>query len=367
MRPFRYFRDSRQFAPNALTIVLTSMLNPVEEGARIASGCNMADTDVRVAWQLFNLNWIPIAAMGSVLLLAIAVSNFALEPVAFGTTAVIAVVSGLIAYIYTFARGRAADPKVTFSLGTISQVILVTAIVGPLSYVAGATHLPLQDQTFLLIDRAMGMDPEPIARFVDAHPMIARCLHTGYGFIKWPLLGIPIILTMTLRLVRLQVFMGALCFALAVTIAISALVPAIGTFYGLQLQAEGFGTLDTTVYAAQLRDIVALRNGSLRYLELFQLAGIVSFPSFHAASAVLYMWALWPVRGFASLSIATNVLMIAATPVIGAHYMIDVFGGILVAVVSIMLANHYLAFMLGEPVQASASKAWPVQLGLDAH
>ncbi|HWZ39865.1 MAG TPA: phosphatase PAP2 family protein [Bradyrhizobium sp.] len=327
----------------------------------------MVDSDVRVAWQLFNLNWIPIAAMGSVLLLAVAVSNFALEPVAFGTTAAIAVVFGLIAYVYTFARGHATDPKVTFSLGTISQVILVTAIVGPLSYVAGATQLPLQDQTFLLIDRAMGMDLEPIARFVDAHPMIAHCLHTGYGFIKWPLLGIPIILTMTLRLVRLQLFVAALCFALAVTIAVSALVPAIGTFYGLHLSAESFGTLDT-VYAAQLRDIVALRNGSLRHLELFQLAGIVSFPSFHAASAVLYMWALWPVRGFASLSIAMNVLMIAATPVIGAHYMIDVIGGILLAAVSIILVNRYLAFMLaaGEPAQASALKAWPVQLKLDA-
>jgi membrane-associated phospholipid phosphatase len=327
----------------------------------------MVDSDVRVAWQLFNLNWIPIAAMGSVLLLAVAASNFALEPVAFATTVAVAVVFGLIAYVYTFARGHAADPKVTFSLGTISQVILVTAIVGPLSYVAGATQLPLQDQTFLFIDRAMGMDPEPIARFVDAHPMIGRCLHTGYGFIKWPLLGIPIILTMTLRLVRLQLFVGALCFALAVTIAVSALVPAIGTFYGLHLSAESFGTLDT-VYAAQLRDIVALRNGSLRHLELFQLAGIVSFPSFHAASAVLYMWALWPVRGFASLSIAMNVLMIAATPVIGAHYMIDVIGGILLAAVSIMLVNRYLAFMLaaGEPAQASALKAWPVQLKLDA-
>src|SRR5262245_28287139 len=305
----------------------------------------MADSDVRVAWQLFNLNWIPIAAMGSILLLAVAVSNFSLEPVAFGTTAAIAVAFGVIAYVYAFARGAAADPKLTFSLGTISQVILVTAIVGPLSYVANAANWPLQDQALLLIDRAMGMDPEPIARFINAHPTIGHWLNVGYGFIKWPLLGIPIILTMTLRLVRLQLFIGALCFALAVTIAISSLAPAIGTLYGLHLSPETFTSLNTKVYAAQLRDIVALRNGTLRHLELFHLAGIVSFPSFHAASAVLYMWALWPVRGFASLSIAMNVLMIAATPVIGAHYMIDVIGGIALAAGSIMLAERYGALM----------------------
>jgi membrane-associated phospholipid phosphatase len=326
----------------------------------------MVDSDVRLAGRLLNLNWIPIATMGGLLLLAVGVSNFSLEPVAFGTTAAVAISLGLIAYVYAYTKGEAADPKLTFSLATISQVILVTAIVGPLSYVAGATHLPLQDETFLVLDRAIGMDPEPIARFVDAHPLIAHVLHSGYGFIKWPLLGIPIVLTMTLRLVRLQLFIGALCFALAVTIAISAIVPAIGTFYGLHLAAADFSALDTKVYQAQLRDIVALRDGSLRHLELFQLAGIVSFPSFHAASAVLYMWALWPVRGIGYLSAAINLLMIAATPVIGAHYMIDVIGGIALAVGSITLAKRYLAFMLAEPAGA-VLKAWPVQLGLDAH
>lgn len=328
----------------------------------------MIDPDIRVAWRLFNLNWIPIAALGSALMLSLPMFGFSLEPVAFGTTVAVAIGLGLIAYAYTFAKAEAADPKVTFSLGTISQIILVTAIVGPLSYVAGATPLPLQDQTFLLIDRAIGMDPEPIARFVDAHSLLSHWLDTGYGFIKWPLLAIPILLTLTLRLVRLQLFVAAMCIALALTILVSALVPAIGTLYGLHLAAADFGTLDTRIYAAQLRDIVGLRNGSLRELHLFQLAGIVSFPSFHAASAVLYMWASWPVRGFASVSIAMNVLMIAATPVVGAHYMVDVIGGILLALASIAVAKRYLAVLQAapEPALARALSARPIQFGLDA-
>src|ERR1700760_3481309 len=164
----------------------------------------MADSDVRVAWRLFNLNWIPIAAMGSLLLLATVASNFSLEPMAFGITVAIAGAFGLIAYAYAFARGDSADPKMVSSLGSISQIVLVSIIAGPLSYVANAANWPLQDQTFLIIDRALGMDPEPIARFVEVHPTIQHWLNVGYSFIKWPLLGIPIILTMTLRLVRLQ-------------------------------------------------------------------------------------------------------------------------------------------------------------------
>ena len=51
-------------------------------------------------------------------------------------------------------------------------------------------------------------------------------------------------------------------------------------------------------YLDQLRDLPPTRDGVLRHLELLGLGGIVTFPSFHAASAVLYVWALWPVRWF---------------------------------------------------------------------
>jgi membrane-associated phospholipid phosphatase len=301
----------------------------------------MSGWDARLAWRTFNLNWFPIGALGAALLLAIAWTDFSLEPIAFGLAAAVAFVLALIAYAHALVRAEAADPKLIFWLGTTAQVILVTAIVGPLSYIANALNWPLQDQALLLIDRAMGLDPEPIAAFVSNHEWLAKCFDIGYGFIKWPLLGIPIILAMTLRLIRLQQFILALNIALAVTIVISTFVPAIGTYYGLNLSPpEKFPLINSSVYAAQLRDILSLRDGSLRQLELFKLAGIVSFPSFHAASAVLYMWALWPVRSVRSATIGINALMIAATPVIGAHYLIDVIGGIALAAGSILLAKH---------------------------
>jgi membrane-associated phospholipid phosphatase len=142
-------------------------------------------------------------------------------------------------------------------------------------------------------------------------------------------------------LIRLQQFIFALNIALAVTLIISAFVPAIGTYYGLNLSpTERFPLINSAYYTAQLHDIVALRDGSLRHLELFKLTGIISFPSFHAASAFLYVWALWRVRGFRWVTIAINTLMIAATPVIGAHYIIDIVGGAVVTAGSVLLAKH---------------------------
>jgi len=318
----------------------------------------MLDTDAKTAWQLFHLNWLPIAIMGSLLALGLAVTGLRLEPVAYGTTLAIAALLVVITYRHRLAKGDLADPKLIFSLGTIGQVIIICAIVGPLSYVAGKMGIPLQDQALLAIDRALGLDPEPIARFVNDHPWLADILSRSYGLIKWPLLFIPVVLTLTARYVRLQLFMLAMSLALAITIAISALVPAIGTYYGLQLPAAHFPEINTAVYAGQLRDIVGLRDGSLHELQLFKLSGIVSFPSFHAASAVLYMWALWPVRRIGGIAAALNLMMIAATPVIGAHYIVDVAGGIALAAGSIFAAKAYLEWM-GGTARVSAAPAAP--------
>ncbi|HLG83902.1 MAG TPA: phosphatase PAP2 family protein [Bradyrhizobium sp.] len=314
----------------------------------------MNESEVDFAWQAFRLNWLPVVAMGAALFGLIACTDFSLEPLAFGTTLAIGLSLALVAYGSELAF---TDPKLIFWSGSTAQVITVTAIVGPLSYVANAVNWPLQDHTLLLIDRAVGLDPQWIAAFVNDHGWLVRYLNKGYGFIKWPLLGIPIVLTMSLRLIRLQQFVLALNIALAVTIVISIFVPAVGTYYGLNLSpAERFPLLDSSNFAAQLRDIIALRNGSLRHLELFKLAGIVSFPSFHTASAVLYCWALWPVRACRWIAIGLGTWMVAATPVIGAHYIIDLVGGAAVAGASIVLAIRLLRKLASKDASAVAER-----------
>ena len=52
----------------------------------------------------------------------------------------------------------------------------------------------------------------------------------------------------------------------------------------------------------------------------------MTFPSFHAASAVLYGWALWPVRWMRPIAVLANVAMFASTPIDGGHYFIDLLG-----------------------------------------
>lgn len=321
----------------------------------------MTESDPRTAWHLYQLNWIPILAMADLLAFGLGMTGLRLETVSFGVTVTIAAALVAIIVWHRHVHGDRADPKLVFSLGSIAQVIITCAVVGPLSYVAGKLDWPLQDQALLAIDRVVGLHPEPIIGFVNEHPFVAERLSAAYGLIKWFLLAIPIVLALTARYVRLQLFMLAMSIALATTIAISAVVPAIGTYYALQMPAAHIPNVNTAIYAGQLRDILALRDGSLHELELFGLSGIISFPSFHAASAVLYMWALWPVRRIGGVAATLNLLMLAATPVIGAHYMIDIAGGIAVAVGSIWGAKLYLA-RTNAAAATSRAPAWQPSL-----
>ncbi len=314
----------------------------------------LGSEEARRAWRLARLNWALVAAMGACLGLGMAAFGFTLDIQDTGIVLGIAAVYGAMGFFHLW-RKQTPDPKVVFILTAIGQSIFIVAFMGPLTYVAGAFGFPLQDDLYLAIDRAMGLDPRHLLDFVNARPELAMWLEAAYGMIRWPLIGVPVILAMTMRYERLQVFVMAFGLALVATLILSAIMPAIGTYYGLGVSPEtATPNLNAMIYGKQAHDIPAIRDGSLRDIELFKLAGIVAFPSFHAASALLYAWALCPVRGFGIVASLLNTAMIAATPVIGAHYVVDVIGGLVVAVLSVALAK-YLAEWTKRRSSASVS------------
>jgi membrane-associated phospholipid phosphatase len=69
------------------------------------------------------------------------------------------------------------------------------------------------------------------------------------------------------------------------------------------------------------------------------MEGLISFPSFHTANAILFIWALWPLRLLRPVILVVNVLLIASTPLAGAHYLVDLIGGAVVAVGAIWLTS----------------------------
>ena len=299
----------------------------------------MREREVAAAWRFLLFNWILIALMGASFALALAFTSFSIE--LFGLVFSL----GFVAVYAGFAHANAAsatrrDPQVMFVLGATAQIVLVTVLMSPLTYVAVAAGFPLQDANLLLVDRALGLDWAAYVVFVNDHPTLAGWLSAGYNMIRWPIFAIPVVLAAGRHYLRTEEFTFAFATALMVTTVISALVPAIGVYQQIGLDPATLENLSPRAYLEQVRDFGPVRDGVLRHLNLFGLAGIVTFPSFHAASAVLYAWAFWPVRWMRPIALLANGVMLASTPIDGGHYFIDVIAGIAIAVVAIVAARR---------------------------
>ena len=319
--------------------------------------------EVESAWRLLLLNWVMIAGMGAALALSLAVTDFSI-----GLPG-LAVAVGYVGLYAGFAHANARspkrrDPQVIFVLAGIAQGVVITALMTPLTYIAASTDLPLQDANLLAVDRFLHLDWASYVRFVDAHPMLADWLSFGYTMIRWPIFAIPVLLAAQHRYRRIEEFIFAFGAALIVTTVISALVPAIGVYQQINLDPSVLHNLDPQAYLEQLRDLPPARTGVLRHLDLMGLAGIVTFPSFHAASAVLYLWALWPVKWARPIVLLANGAMLAATPIIGGHYFVDLFAGVAVAVIAIVAAHkagrealRYRSRAVAAPLAAAVAPA----------
>ncbi len=65
------------------------------------------------------------------------------------------------------------------------------------------------------------------------------------------------------------------------------------------------------------------------------LGGMIAFPSFHVAWAVLTTYAALPVRRLFWAVAALNVLVVASTVLLGWHYLVDVPAGLLLGALSL--------------------------------
>ena len=295
----------------------------------------MADRELQNSWRLYLFNWTPLLAMASVLLISLVLTDFSFKIESL-------LLQGLgMAWVFIaagHALWRRGYPRLAFAFVSSAQLELVFLIATPLAYVAASANLPLQDANFAHFDQLLGLDWQAYYYFLCARPALVPYAYLAYAMISLPTFGVPILLGLTKNYDRLQQFTLACILTAAVTVLVSAFLPAIGTYqqYGIPADTEIF---KASGYLVQVDEIPAVRDGSLRVLSFETLSGIVTFPSFHAAAAVLALWALWGVWWMRPFALIAYGGMLLVTPLVGGHYFADVFAGCGVAILAILAAR----------------------------
>lgn len=222
----------------------------------------------------------------------------------------------------------------------LAQVLLFSAIGSILSYMLAREGGALWDARLASWDRALGFDWLGYLHWVDRSPALTALLNLSYGSLIPQIIVLVLALGFTLRVAELRTVMLAAMLSGTICILISAFFPAISYPAYLGIGASDFRNVNPWGGHVHMADLKALRDGTFTELRLSAMKGIITFPSYHAGLSLVSLWGFWASR-MAWLrwpGMALAALTIAATPVDGGHYLVDVLAGMAIAAVSVAAA-----------------------------
>ncbi|WP_250495499.1 phosphatase PAP2 family protein [Caballeronia sp. GAWG1-1] len=199
------------------------------------------------------------------------------------------------------------------------------------SHLSAAVGAPLIDDRLVKIDQAVGFDWLTCYRWVRHHPVLLFVLSLAYSSGLVQMITVPVILGLTGRRVELIKHVARLMVATFTCLAIATAFPAASAFLHFHIMEPGTSETVSTFFP--------LREGALRTIDLTNPQGLVSMPSMHTAMAILFAYSLRRIPGFALASFVLNTFMIVSTPTQGGHYLCDIAGGIILALMVILLIN----------------------------
>jgi hypothetical protein len=278
-----------------------------------------------------NLIWLMLATMALVLVASFACAGLRVD--AFSNPPLLAAVVayGAVAWFYRAIR---PDQKLYRALEAAGQTILALLLGLLLTYAAACSQFPYRDDALAALDQMAGIDRRAYFAFIADHPWLQTASGLVYLTIQPQIALVPFALIVTNQLRRLQCFTLAFAIALLITVGIAVLLPATAAHVFDDLRASQF-----TVAGSHVPTYEALRDGTLRTVVLNNFEGLITFPSFHAAAGLLFSWALWTVRYLRWPVLCVNAAMVAAAPIHGPHYVIDLPAGLAVAMMAIVTAR----------------------------
>ncbi len=206
-----------------------------------------------------------------------------------------------------------------------------------LSYVCAALNLPLWDSRIRIADSYFGFSWLALAQWIDHAPVLLHIFDAAYATFTAQLILTAVLLLIAGRLHDIdRYFVTFICASILAETA-SLLVPTLGPASSMaaDVRFEHLAAIGRTT-----GDIVlALRAGTLKVIDARALDGIISFPSLHAAVAVLIPYHFRWNKSLFWAAVVLNALMLASAIPCGNHYLMDILGGAAIAGLAILCST----------------------------
>ena len=227
-------------------------------------------------------------------------------------------------------------------LETTSIGLLSTIPVLVFTYAAMRVNMPLADNLLAAMDRMVGFDWVAFVSLVDRSSALSFALLLAYSSFSFQLLFLPSLLGIAGHHGRAYLLVLAFLILCSISAAIGLFFPSLGAYQAFGVDPASLSHVDGYFGHAFLASFNAVRADEMFTLGLRNASGIVTFPSVHVGVAAICAWAAWPSRWLRYPFLVLNLLMTLSAITNGAHYLVDIIAGGLVALATVPLV-HFLA------------------------
>ena len=257
---------------------------------------------------------------------------------ALGFGVIVVVASPIVLYLHEQKKYYVRDSAVVL-LGAFFLTLMLGFVVTVAARLG--MDIPLQDLRFARWDSWFGIRVPIIQAWASTRwqgNVLTRCYLLLIPFMQIAI-ALPIF---TGKLKDAQRFVAANLVAFVIGLPIFALMPGIDPWY-----ADHFVAVPGDALCKAFVLLAIRRPGP--YLYQYP-AGAICFPSFHVIWAMLSVQALWGVRILRIPATTFAAAIIISTITTGNHYVVDVLGGIVVAIVAMFVAQRISCSFVEHPV-----------------
>ena len=264
------------------------------------------------------IKWAFIGLIGLVDLLLLMICPLELQwsdLLAPGLCAVFLVVMSL----YYHHRG---GESLVLCMVTLLQMGSYTTVVSVLIYAVTSLNFPMADPLLQRFDTLVGFSPQAVVAWTRSIPIINHCSVWVYLFIVPETMLTILAISFLNRRVLIEQFMSQFMIGTAICAVTGCFLPAAGP-------AFNHGIAPADWQQPYIEHFLALRSGETFLFSWRGTEGLVTFPSFHTAWAIMLMLVWRQQTRLLSVPIGIlSVMIILSTLTTASHYIVDIIGGI---------------------------------------
>jgi PAP2 superfamily protein len=262
--------------------------------------------------------------------------HFDVDGLGFAGIAALSVVLAAAGLFYD--RVRKEERLAAMLIGT-SFLLGMSASFSCLNYLLLTVAGHRVDVPLAAFDRALGVDWPAMMIAMSHHPVISALLQLAYISVLPQVALLAVLLGWRGKHENIYAFCLALTAGAAISIFVWTLAPSFGAFSVYVLPADAARHLSLALDEQYARDLISLLARGPGHISPTSAKGLIGFPSFHAAMAMMVVWYARELSYVRWGALALNIVVLVATPIQGGHHVVDVLAGFGVAVIGVIFAD----------------------------